>query len=101
MLSLKTSVSLLPYNTFRIDAKAKYFVKITSEEVLKELFDSPIFKQEKKQILGGGAKVFFTEDFEGLVIKMEIKGITTLQNSLYPSLQKKGAKENITVRVGA
>ncbi|GHV23010.1 UDP-N-acetylenolpyruvoylglucosamine reductase [Bacteroidia bacterium] len=75
MLTIQSNISLLPYTTFRIDVQTKYFTEIHSESDFKELFSSPIFQQEKKQILGGGAKTFFTKDFDGLVIKIDIKGI--------------------------
>ncbi|MDR0859575.1 MAG: UDP-N-acetylmuramate dehydrogenase [Candidatus Peribacteria bacterium] len=75
MLTIQSNISLLPYTTFRIDVQTKYFTEIHSEAELQELFSSPLFQQEKKQILGGGAKTFFTKDFEGLVIKVAIKGI--------------------------
>ncbi|MDR2540912.1 MAG: UDP-N-acetylmuramate dehydrogenase [Candidatus Peribacteria bacterium] len=75
MLSIQSNISLLSYTTFRIDVQTKYFVEIHSESDFQELFSSPIFQQEKKQILGGGAKTFFTKDFDGLVIKVDIKGI--------------------------
>ena len=75
MLNIQTSFSLLSYNTFHIDVQAKYFVEISSLEELQELFTTEIFKQEKKQILGGGSNVLFTQDVEGLVIKVGLKGI--------------------------
>jgi UDP-N-acetylmuramate dehydrogenase len=79
MLTIQSNVSLLPYTTFRIPVQAKYFVEITSEDDLLDLFASPLFQQERKQILGGGAKTFFTKDFDGLVIKVSIKGISRLR----------------------
>ncbi|MDR3168960.1 MAG: hypothetical protein LBU27_04300 [Candidatus Peribacteria bacterium] len=79
MLTIQSNVSLLPYTTFRIPVQAKYFVEITSEDDLLDLFASPLFQQERKQLLGGGAKTFFTKDFDGLVIKVSIKGISRLR----------------------
>ena len=53
MLVIQKDISLLSYNTFQIDVKAKYFVEISTIEELNELFAMDVFKQEKKQILGG------------------------------------------------
>jgi UDP-N-acetylmuramate dehydrogenase len=75
MLDIQSNVSLLYYNTFQIAVQAKYFVEISTLEQLQELFTSEIFQAEKKLILGGGANVLFTGDFEGLVIKVSLKGI--------------------------
>ena len=78
VLTIQRDVSLLPYNTFQIDVKAKYFVEISTLEELQELFATDIFQQEKKLILGGGANVLFTGDVEGLVVKVGLRGITPL-----------------------
>jgi len=44
--------NLRDYNTFHIDAKAHYFVEITSVAELLELLDSEIFKTQPRFILG-------------------------------------------------
>jgi UDP-N-acetylmuramate dehydrogenase len=80
MMKIQSNVSLLPYNTFHIDVQAAYFVEIFSMEELQELFQHPIFQSEKKLILGGGSNMLFTGNFEGLVIKMSIKGIEEVQD---------------------
>lgn len=75
MLSVQENKSLKPYNTFDIAATAKYFAEIFDEgdliQVLKSnLLEKPFF------ILGGGSNVLFTKDFEGLIIKISIPGIS-------------------------
>lgn len=65
---IQENISLKPYNTFQIDVKAKYFVEIKSEEELRQLFLSDIFKKEKRLIIGWGANLLFAKDFDGLVI---------------------------------
>jgi UDP-N-acetylmuramate dehydrogenase len=71
--------SLSNLNTFGINAKAKLFVEITSEEDLKELFDLPEFKENKKMFLGGGSNVLFTKDFDGILVLNNLKGIEILK----------------------
>jgi UDP-N-acetylmuramate dehydrogenase len=73
-MTIQQNVDLLPYNTFAIQASAKYFTTIKSIEDAKTLFASDIFKKEKHFILGGGSNVLLTKNFEGLVIKVEIFG---------------------------
>lgn len=73
---IESNKSLLPYNTFRIDVKAKYFVEITSIDDLNLLIQSEEFKINKKFILGGGSNLLLTRDFDGIVIRLGIKGIT-------------------------
>jgi len=76
MLVLQENISLKPYNTFGIDVKARFFTEIFTEEDLVELRNHPVFKENKLLILGGGSNVLFTEDYQGLVLKISIPGIT-------------------------
>ena len=73
---LQENVSLKPYNTFGIDVKAKYFVEIKSEVDLAEVFNHPIAKTQKLLVLGGGSNMLFIKDFDGLVLKISIPGIS-------------------------
>ncbi len=71
---IQQNVNLLPFNTFGIQAFAKYFTTVTSIEEAKTIFASDLFKKEKHFILGGGSNLLLTKNFDGLVIKVEIKG---------------------------
>jgi UDP-N-acetylmuramate dehydrogenase len=73
---IEENVSLKQYNTFGINVKARYLVRIKSEEAITELIKDPLYQKHEKLILGGGSNLLFTRDFEGLVIKNEIKGIS-------------------------
>ena len=75
---IQEQVDLLPYNTFKIRAKAKYFCAVRSVEDFQKLFETSIYKNEKHFILGGGSNLLLTGDFNGLIIKMDIKGIQTI-----------------------
>lgn len=72
-------ISLLPYNTFRIDVKSKYFACFNSLDELLELIQSDIYKNNKSLILGGGSNILLCQDFDGLVLKNEIHGISMLR----------------------
>jgi UDP-N-acetylenolpyruvoylglucosamine reductase len=52
MLHIQQNVSLLKYNTFKIDAKTKYFVIIKSQEDIYELVQSEEFTKNKRFLLG-------------------------------------------------
>jgi UDP-N-acetylmuramate dehydrogenase len=75
MLQIKEKVSLKPYNTFGIDVYGNFFVEIRSVEDFRELTGSEVYRNHKKLILGGGSNVLFTRDFDGLVIKNNLRGI--------------------------
>lgn len=75
MLQILENISLKPYNTFGIDVKARFFAEILNETDLVELFSKEIAQGNPLLILGGGSNILFTQDFEGLVVKIGIKGI--------------------------
>ncbi|PWS27119.1 UDP-N-acetylenolpyruvoylglucosamine reductase [Pedobacter yonginense] len=75
MLQIQENISLKPYNSFGIDVNAKFFVEIFNEVDLKSLFDTDVVEHQKLLIVGGGSNILFTEDYDGLVIKMSIKGL--------------------------
>lgn len=64
---------LKDYNSFKTEAVAKLFCSPQSvSELQKCIQDNP---NEKKLIIGQGCNLFFTEDFDGLVIYPNIRGI--------------------------
>jgi UDP-N-acetylmuramate dehydrogenase len=75
MLQIRQNISLKNFNTFGIDVKARYFVEISHQGELEELFMDPFWQQTGWLILGGGSNMLFIKDFEGLVIRMNIRGI--------------------------
>lgn len=75
MLQIRENVSLKNFNTFGVEANARYLVEINHENNLTELFLDPKWLQIPRLVLGGGSNVLFTKDFEGLVIRMNIRGI--------------------------
>ena len=91
MIKIGQHKSLKQYNTFGINAKATYFTTIQSIEELQELLQLPLYQNEKHLILGGGSNVLFTNDFNGLVIKVESRGIYIVEET----------DETITLKVNA
>ncbi|OBQ55807.1 UDP-N-acetylmuramate dehydrogenase [Tamlana sp. s12] len=75
-MQIEQNTSLKPYNTFGIDVKAKQFVVVHSIEDLKEVLS--LENHPNKLILGGGSNMLLTQDFNGIVIKVELKGIEVL-----------------------
>lgn len=86
-----TNVSLKPFNTFGIDASASYLEEVTSIEELKDLVKSPVFQENSRLILGGGSNLLLTQNFEGLVVKMNIKGIESIKEDANTIWIKAGA----------
>lgn len=86
--------SLKNQNTFGLDVKAKYFVIVKNSDDLKEIINNIIFKKLDKLVIGQGANILFTKDFDGLVIKNEIMGIKELKSNKNQSLIEVGAGVN-------
>jgi UDP-N-acetylmuramate dehydrogenase len=80
MSVLQESISLKPYNTFGIPAQARYFTEILTEDDLVQLLSSDLVKEQRLLVLGGGSNILFTKDFNGLVIKVSIPGITAVEH---------------------
>lgn len=93
-MEIKENVSLRPYNTFGFEAKARYFIAITSVGQLQKLLLDPRWATTPKWILGGGSNVLLTQDVNALVIRMEIKGIETVQEDDNQVVLRVGAGEN-------
>jgi UDP-N-acetylmuramate dehydrogenase len=80
-------------NTFGVDALAKYFAEIRSPEEFLEMTRDKRFFDEKKLILGGGSNILFTGDFDGLVVRNSIPGITVTGRTDAEVIVKAGAGE--------
>lgn len=92
-MKLLTNHSLKNLNTFRVDVKAKYFVEVTSIEEINEILNNEEVSKSNVLVLGEGANILFTKDFEGLVIKMNIKGIEKVEESENSVVIEAGAGE--------
>jgi UDP-N-acetylmuramate dehydrogenase len=75
MLQIQENVSLKNFNTFGIDTIARYFVEIAHKDELVELFADPQWQQTERLVIGGGSNLLLVNDFNGLVIRMNIRGI--------------------------
>lgn len=74
-MTIQENVSLKPYNTFGLEATVKFFVEIQSVEELKDILQNPDFQNIDKLFLGGGSNILLTKNYDGLVIKINLKGI--------------------------
>ena len=94
MIAFKENVDLFPFNTFGIHAKARYLVTVTTYDEAREVFKSDWFKEHPTLVLGGGSNILLTKDFEGLIIKNEIDGISVIKEDEAMIQLKVGSGEN-------
>lgn len=76
-MQIHENISLKPYNTFGIDVLAKTFASFSSLEELKEILDysQKLITKSQRLVLGGGSNILLTANFDGVVLKNELKGI--------------------------
>ncbi|WP_175621075.1 UDP-N-acetylmuramate dehydrogenase [Chryseobacterium schmidteae] len=73
---MQENFSLKPFNTFGVEAKAKYFVEVNTVEELIETLKHSHTQTLPLLFLGGGSNILFTKDFDGLAIQLNLKGIS-------------------------
>ena len=66
-MKVHNNIQLQNYNSFNTKAIAKLFCEPETQKELSELLKT--YSKEKKLVLGAGYNLFFTKDFNGLVIK--------------------------------
>ncbi|WP_235938160.1 UDP-N-acetylmuramate dehydrogenase [Chitinophaga solisilvae] len=91
---ISENVLLQPYNTFGIAATARYFADFSGTEALKALLHDTRSSTLPLMILGGGSNILFTQDYNGLILKNNIKGIEITGEDEEFIYVKAGAGEN-------
>ncbi|RAJ83288.1 UDP-N-acetylmuramate dehydrogenase [Chitinophaga dinghuensis] len=91
---ISENVLLKPYNTFGISATARYFAPFTNKEALAALLADSRVANHPRMILGGGSNILLTKDYDGAMLKNEIKGIEIIGEDNEHVYVKAGAGEN-------
>jgi UDP-N-acetylmuramate dehydrogenase len=75
-LKVQNNIQLQGYNSFGTKAIAKLFCEPETQEELSEVLKQ--YSNEQKLVLGAGYNLFFTKDFDGIVIKPSMKNIEVI-----------------------
>lgn len=78
-MEIQHNISLKPYNTFGIDAKAKHFVQINRIEDLRQALE--LQEYPEKFVISGGSNLLITRDIEALVLHINMKGIRIVREN--------------------
>ncbi len=97
---VKEYVSLKPYTSFGIEATARYFAAFSGEDELKQLLSNPVCSEVPALIMGGGSNILFTQDYQGLVLHNNIRGLEILEENEQSVVIRVGAGENWDELVG-
>lgn len=91
-MNIQENISLKDYNTFGIDVKARFFVEVTSVLQLQKVLELTAYPE--RFILGGGSNMLLTKDIEALVIHINLKGISIVEETETDVVIKAMAGEN-------
>ena len=91
-MKIKNNVSLKPYNTFGIDAKARFFYEITTLTALESVLK--LEEYPNKFIISGGSNMLLTKDIDALVLHLNLKGIKIVSETDHDVIINVMAGEN-------
>ena len=89
----QTNFDITPLTTFGIKTIVNVFYEAnTTEEVIEFVSDNSIPK-EKLLIIGGGSNLLFCDNYDGIVLKPAIKGISIIERNEGYAIVEAGAGE--------
>ncbi len=75
-MKIQDNISLKPYNTFGVNVNAAHFCKVHSVDDLQAVLKENKTLNRSLLFLGGGSNLLLTKDFDGLVLQLDLKGIS-------------------------
>jgi UDP-N-acetylmuramate dehydrogenase len=91
---VEKQVSLQPFNSFGIAARAQRLARIRSEADVRALMAQPDWDGTPRFVLGGGSNLVITGDIKALVLKVEIEGTRLVEETEKGWVVEAGAGEN-------
>ncbi|MBN1652999.1 MAG: UDP-N-acetylmuramate dehydrogenase [Deltaproteobacteria bacterium] len=86
-IAVREDIPLAPYCSLELGGTARFFVSVNDSAELIEAFKWADRKRLRVVILGGGTNLVVADQgFDGLVIKMEMKGVTIKRQGSYTKL---------------
>jgi len=92
-MEIKTNYPLKSLNTFNLNVDGKYFIEVASSDEIAPAYNFAKDKELPLLVLGGGSNLLFRDDFQGLILKVNIKGIKIIDQSGEYVIVKVGAGE--------
>ena len=71
--------SLLDHNTFGFDVKCSRYVEFSTVEELKTVI--PEIRDNSCLVIGGGSNLLFTKDYQGTILRSDIKGVSVVRDT--------------------
>lgn len=89
-MQIYSDYSLLKLNSFGINVKADKLIRIEKEKDVNQFLKNYDVSDQNVLILGGGSNLLFKENFNGIILKTEIKGISEISKE----------KKSVTLEIG-
>lgn len=90
-MKLTEKASLMPYNTFGIEATADYLIQYDSVPDLQQVLNLELVRNNKLLHVGGGSNLLFMNDYQGVILHSEICFINRVRDD----------KDTVFLEVGA
>ena len=92
-MRIEENYSLEKHNTFHLPVKARWFMEYTNEEELGRIFRDEYFQECLSLHIGSGSNLLFINDFNGVILHSQIKGISVAKETDDLVLLRIGAAE--------
>lgn len=92
-MRIEENYSLEKYNTFRLPVRARWFMEYESEEELRKILSDEYFHENLSIHIGGGSNLLFLNDYNGIVVHSQIKGMEVVEDNGKELLLRVGAAE--------
>ncbi|HFD86543.1 MAG TPA: UDP-N-acetylmuramate dehydrogenase [Gammaproteobacteria bacterium] len=77
-MQIEQNASLSSLNTFGVNARTRFLVTVESADELPTVLARPELAALPRMILGGGSNVLFVEDYPGVIVQLQSKGIEVI-----------------------
>jgi UDP-N-acetylmuramate dehydrogenase len=91
VMKIQENFSLLNYNTFGLDCKARWFAEYSSASKLRELIHSPLYRSSRSLFVGRGSNLLFLNDYDGIIVHSSLKKMRVVEHDESSVLLEAGA----------
>ena len=90
-MRIEENYSLEKHNTFHLPVKTRWFMEYATEEELGRILRDEYFQECFSLHIGGGSNLLFINDFNGIILHSQIKGMQIVED----------ADDTVLLRIGA
>lgn len=90
-MRIEENYSLENCNTFRLPVKSRWFMEYESEEELDKILRDDYFHECLSLHIGGGSNLLFLNDYNGIILHSQIRGISVVEED----------ESSVWLRIGA